>query len=160
MSDNGSVAPKERVNIVYKSATGDKKEMIELPFKLMVLGDFSFKDDSTPIEDRKPVEINKNNFNQVLESKEIGLDISVTDKLSGEKDSEIPVTLKFNSMKDFKPESIAEQVPDLKKIIELREALMAVKSPLGNIPALRKTIQNIIKDEDSKEKLLKELGLK
>ncbi len=159
MSDNRSVAPKERVNIVYKSATDDKKEMVELPFKLMVLGDFSFKDDTTPLEEKKPVDIDKNNFDQILESMDIDLDISVKDKVSEENDSEIPVNLKFKSMKDFKPESIAQQVPELKKIIEIRQALMAVKSPLGNIPALRKTIQNVIKDEDSRSKLLKELGL-
>ena len=159
MSDNRSVAPKERVNIVYKSATDDKKEMVELPFKLMVLGDFSFNNDTTPLEERKPVDIDKNNFDQVLESMDINLDFSVKDKVSGEEDAEIPVSLKFESMKDFKPERIAEQVPELKKIIEVREALMAVKSPLGNIPALRKTILNVIKDEDSRAQLLKELGL-
>ncbi|MCP3926256.1 MAG: type VI secretion system contractile sheath small subunit [Desulfobacterales bacterium] len=159
MSDNRSVAPKERVNIVYKSATDDKKEMVELPFKLMVLGDFSFKNDTTPLEEKNPVDIDKNNFDQILESMDIDLDISVKDKVSEENDSEIPVNLKFRSMKDFKPESIAQQVPELKKIIEIRQALMAVKSPLGNIPALRKTIQNVIKDDDSRSKLLKELGL-
>ncbi|MCP4158685.1 MAG: type VI secretion system contractile sheath small subunit [Deltaproteobacteria bacterium] len=159
MSDNRSVAPKERVNIVYKSATDDKKEMVELPFKLMVLGDFSFKNDTTPLEEKNPVDIDKNNFDQILESMNIDLDISVKDKVSEENDSEIPVNLKFRSMKDFKPESIAQQVPELKKIIEIRQALMAVKSPLGNIPALRKTIQNVIKDDDSRSKLLKELGL-
>lgn len=159
MSDTGSVAPKERVNILYKPATGDSKEELELPLKVMVLGDFTKKQDARVLEDRKPTNIDKSNFNEVMEGQDLHLDLSVPDRLSGKKDAEIDVSLDFKNMRDFEPESIANQVPVLKKIIELRKAVMALKGPLGNVPAIRKTIQSILDDENSRKQLMKELEM-
>lgn len=159
MSDTGSVAPKERVNILYKPATGDSKEELELPLKVMVLGDFTKKQDARVLEDRKPTNIDKSNFNEVMEGQDLHLDLSVPDRLSGKKDAEIDVSLDFKNMRDFEPESIANQVPVLKKIIELRKAVMALKGPLGNVPAIRKTIQSILEDENSRKQLMKELEM-
>jgi type VI secretion system protein ImpB len=66
MAKEGSVAPKERVNIIYRPATGDQKEEIELPLKVLVMGDFTLQKDSRSVEDRHPVNIDKDNFNDVL----------------------------------------------------------------------------------------------
>ncbi|MCG6507004.1 type VI secretion system contractile sheath small subunit, partial [Vibrio parahaemolyticus] len=60
---------------------------------------------------------------------------------------------------DFSPDSVASQVPELKKLIELREALVALKGPLGNIPAFRERLQDMLNSEESREKLLAELSL-
>ena len=54
MSREGSVAPKERVNIVYKPATGNAQEEVELPLKIMMVGDYTLRSDDTPLENRKP----------------------------------------------------------------------------------------------------------
>ncbi len=159
MRQDGSVAPKERVNIVYKSDIGSATETVEIPLKMMVLGDFTKKPDSTPVEKRKPISINKNNFSDVMAGQNLSMDIDIPDKLSGEKDKTLVMNLKFKSMNDFKPDRVAEQVPELKKIIELRTALMAVKGPLGNVPEMRKAIQNIMASDDSRKKLVKELGV-
>jgi type VI secretion system protein ImpB len=157
MAKEGSVAPKERVNIVYKPA-GNATEDVELPLKILMLGDFTGKKDDTPVEDRKAINIDKDNFNDVLAEYKVGVDISVADKLSGEAGAEMPVSLKFKSMKDFTPEGVVAQVPELQKLLELRNALNALKGPLGNIPAFRKKIQSILEDVEAREKLLAELG--
>ena len=68
------------------------------------------------------------------------------------------VKLKFETLKDMEPEAVAKQVPELKKLLELRDALTALKGPLGNVPAFRKKIQSLVTDPAAKEKLLKELG--
>lgn len=159
MAKEGTVAPKERVNIVYRPATGDAKEEVELPLKLLVVGDFTSREDDTMIEDRQAVNIDKDNFNEVMKGKNLKLDISVDDKLSGDPDSEMSVSLKFESIKDFNPEAIARNTPELNKLLELREALQALKGPMSNRPEFRKKIQEIVKDEAAKEKLLKELNL-
>ncbi len=159
MRQDGSVAPKERVNIVYKSDIGSATETVEIPLKLMVLGDFTKKPDSTPLEKRKPISINKTNFSDVMAGQNLNIDIDVSDRLSGEKEKSLTMSLKFQSMNDFKPDYIAKQVPELKKIIELRTALMAVKGPLGNVPEMRKAIQNIMASDESRKKLIKELGV-
>ena len=157
MADNGSVAPKERVNIVYKASTGDAQEQKELPLKLFVMGDFTGRADSTPLENRKPVNIDKDNFNEVLSAHKVELSATVKNALTDEKDAELPVALKFKTMRDFEPEQVAKQVPELKKLIELREALSALKGPLGNVPAFRKKIQALVDDENTRSAILNEI---
>ncbi len=157
MAKEGSVAPKERVNIVYKPA-GNATEDVELPLKILMLGDFTGKKDDTSVEDRKAINIDKDNFNDVLAEFKVGVDINVPDKLSGEAGAEMPVSLKFKSMKDFTPEGVVAQVPELQKLLDLRNALNALKGPLGNIPAFRKKIQSILEDSEARDKLLAELG--
>jgi len=159
MSNDGSVAPKERVNISYRSAIGEVQKEIELPLKLMIMGDFTMKEDSRTLEERKPVTIGQYNFSDVMEGLDLDLDLIVPDRLSGKDDEDMDIHLSFKNMRDFEPDSIVEQVPELKKIIQLRKALLALKGPLGNVPNVRKTIQKIIDDETSRNKLMAELSL-
>lgn len=158
MASDGSVAPKERINIVYRPATGGAQEEIELPLKLVVLGDFTNGQENSAIEDRKPVNINKDNFNDVMRGYNINVNFAVTDKLSGG-DAEIPVNLKLESLKDLTPDSIARQIPEINKLLELRDALMALKGPLGNVPNFRRTLEKLVADDGAREKLLSELNL-
>ena len=72
---------------------------------------------------------------------------------------ELAVKLRVNSMKDFNPASLVEQVPELKKLMELRDALVALKGPLGNAPAFRKAIEGVLADDESRGRVLGELGL-
>jgi len=158
MAKEGSVAPRERVNIVYKPATGDAQEEKELPLKLLVMGDFTGKKDDRALEDRKPINVDKDNFNDVMRSMKLTLEAQVADKLSEKEGGEIAAKLKFESLKDMEPEAVAKQVPELKKLLDLREALTALKGPLGNMPEFRKKIQSLVTDPATREKLMKELG--
>ena len=158
MAKEASVAPKERVNIVYRPATGDAREEVELPLKMLVMGDFTGRADDRTVENREPVNIDKDNFNEVLKGQNIGLTVTVPNKLSGEPDEEMNVSLRLESMKDFGPEAIAKNTPELNRLLELREALTSLKGPLSNIPEFRKKIQELVKDEAARERLLKELG--
>jgi type VI secretion system protein ImpB len=159
MAKEASVAPRERVNIVYRPATGDAQEEVELPLKVLVMGDFTGKPDDRPVEEREPINIDKDNFNEVLKAQKIQIDVSVPNRISGEPDEDMNVSLKFDSLKDFGPEAVAKNTPELNRLLELREALGSLKGPLSNIPAFRKKIQELVKDEDAREKLLKELGV-
>ena len=125
----------------------------------MVLGDFTGREDDTPLEDRKKISVNKDNFGDVMKQQKLGVDINVADRLSGEQDGEMSLSLKFESLQDFSPEELVRQVPELSKMLELREALTALKGPLGNVPAFRKLIQSALGDDEAREKLLKELGI-
>ncbi len=160
MAKEGSVAPKERVNIVYKPATGDAKEEVELPLKVLVMGDFTLAEDETPVEDRRAFNIDKDNFNDVLKSQNLSLSVNVKNTLADEPDAQMSVNLDFKNMKDFDPDAIVDKVPELKQLMELREALIALKGPLGNVPQFRKRIQELVQDEGTRERLLAELGIK
>ena len=159
MAKEGSVAPQERVNIVYKPATGGAQEEIELPLKMLMMGDYTLREDDRPLEDRDPINIDKDNFNDVLKSHDLKLNMTVANKLVDAPNEEMAVGLKIESMKDFEPESIAKQIPEAAKLLELRQALTALKGPLANKVAFRKKIEGLLKDETARKKLLDELGL-
>ncbi len=159
MAKDGSVAPRERINIKYRPATGDATEEKELPLKLLMLGDYTLRNDETPLEERAPVTVDKDNFNDVMRGMNLKLDVNVKNTLSGKDDEELAASLKFENLSDFGPESIAKQVPELQQLLGLREALVALKGPLGNMQGFRKKIQEILTDEESRNKLLKELGV-
>jgi type VI secretion system protein ImpB len=161
MAKEGSVAPKERVNIVYKPATGDAQEEVELPLKMLFMGDFTSRADPRPLEDRKPINVDKDNFSKVMAEQKLSLSFAVQDKLSEETaGSEMNVNLRFRRLSDMGPEAIANQVPELKKLLDLRAALTALKGPLGNEKAFRNKIQGILNDPGSRNKIINELGLK
>lgn len=157
MAKEGSVAPRERVNIVYKPALGDAQEEIELPLKLLVVGDYTGRPDERVLEDRKPINIDKDNFNDVMRSHELGATVQVANRLVEEEGEEMAVSLKFETLKDFSPDAIANQVPELRQLLELRQALTALKGPLGNIPHFRKRIQALVGDPEARSKLLAEV---
>lgn len=158
---DGSVAPKERINIKYVPATTGETTEVELPLNLLVVGDMKGKPDDAPIEERSMVSVNKNNFSSVMEEMKIGLNINVANKLqdNASSDDEINVKLDIKSLQDFSPDNIVKAVPELRKLLELREALTAVKGPLGNIPAFRTRIAELLEDEKSRTQLLAELNI-
>jgi len=159
MAKEGSVAPKERVNIVYRPATGDAKEEVELPLKTLIVGDFTLRDDETPVEERKTINVDKDNLDDVLKAQDIRLQTSVKNTLSDDPEAQMSLDLDFKSMKDFDPDAVIEKVPELKKLLDLREALKSLKGPLGNVPNFRKRIQELVQDEGARARLLKELGM-
>ena len=158
---DGSVAPKERVNIVYRPATGDAKSEVELPLKLLVVGDYTLRNDDTPIEEMKPVNIDKDNFNDVLKAQKLSLDLTVPNKLDDKDDPDavLAMNMSFEHINDFTPDDIVDKVPELRQMIALRDGLKALKGPLGNIPDFRKKVQELIEDEGVRARLLSELGI-
>ncbi len=159
MARQGTIAPKERVNIVYKSYTGDAEEEVELPFRFLVVGDFTGREDSTAIEQRKPVGIDKDSFDEVMSAFDVEAQVSVANKVSEKAAEELAVSVKFKQIKDFSPDSICQQVPELQALTELRDALTTLKGPLGNIPAFKKRLQATLNDPNAYSRLLEELNL-
>src|SRR5208282_4756393 len=98
----------------------------------------------------------------VMASQGLSLTLKVPNKLAekkaGEEEGRLAVELDFKSMKDFRPESVAEKVPELNQLMQLRAALQALKGPLGNLPAFRKRIESLISDVSAREKILGEFG--
>jgi len=162
MSKDGSVAPKERVNIIYKADSNGLQEEVELPLKVMVLGEFSTKKDDVRIEDKEAIDLNKSNFNSVMEKQGLSLNTFVKNKLTeikNDDDEDMNLSLDFKKIKDFEPDNLIQNVPELKKIYELRESLKSLKGPLGNIPSFRKLLEKTINDTNSREKILKEINI-
>ncbi|MBK5437132.1 type VI secretion system contractile sheath small subunit [Pseudomonas sp. TH32] len=160
MAKEGSVAPKERINITFKPAVGTAQEEVELPLKLLVLGDFTQREDLRKLEDRKPIGIDKNSLDEVLAKQALSLTLNVANRLQDAAEpDELAIQVRINAMKDFNPAHLIEQIPELKKLMELRDALVALKGPLGNTPSFRKAIEDALGDDESRTRVLAELGL-
>jgi type VI secretion system protein ImpB len=89
---------------------------------------------------------------------DLSIDFTVDNKMADD-GSVIDVALKIDQLSDFSPDSIVEQVPELKAMLQLRDALKALKGPLGNSPQMRKRIQALLSDEDGRTALRKEIGV-
>ena len=156
MSD-GSNAPKERINMSYKAKTNGAAADVELPLKLMVMSNFTSDTNNIPLEEREPVSINKVNFNKVMEQMGITTNFNVKNTISPDAD-EMSINLNIKSMTDFSPDNIVKQVPELQKLMALREALTALKGPMGNVPEFRKKLLAILSDAEKKEQLMLEIA--
>ena len=150
MAKAASKAREARVNIQISDRLRGGAEP-ELPFRLLVMGDYTLKEDKRPIEERVPLDINKSNFDSVMQSFNLSLDLAVPDRISGE--GEMPVRLSFATLKDFRPEAIARQVPQLRNLLELRDAMKALRPIMGDKTAQKKLI-SAIKDPAVRDQIL------
>lgn len=150
MAKGPSKARESRVNIAISDRLRGGAEP-ELPFRVLVMGDYTLKADKRTIESRKPIDINKSNFDAVMQSFNLSLDLSVPDRISGT--GEMPISLRFGTLKDFRPESIARQVPQMKSLLELRDAMKALRPKMGDKGA-QKELLSAIKDPKVRDQIV------
>ena len=149
--------PKARVNIKLDLHTGDARKKIELPLKLMVMGDYSNGREQRPLFERKKVAIDKNNFDSVLAEYAPEIKLAVANTLV-EDASEASVDLSFQSMKDFEPEQVARQIPQLRAMLAMRNLLRDLKSNLLDNATFRHELERILMDEALSDELRDELA--
>jgi type VI secretion system protein ImpB len=149
-----------RVQITYDVEVGDAIEMKEIPFVVGVLSDLSGKPDEPlpKVKDRKFVEIDRDNFNQVLAGMKPRLAYRVDNKLTND-DTKMAVELRFKSLDDFHPERVAEQVTPVRKLVEARKRLSDLLAKLDGNDKLDELLQNVLGNTESIEKLGKEAGV-
>jgi type VI secretion system protein ImpB len=149
---------KPRVHIKYEVETEGATIEKELPFVAGVIGDFS--GDPTQklpeLRDRKFVQIDRDNFNRIMERMAPGLNLKVENTLT-EEGGEMGVNLKFNSMEDFEPARIVEQVPALKNLMEARNKLRDLLAKADRSEDLEQMLEKILSDESALKKLADEI---
>ncbi len=152
---------KPRVHITYDVETEGAVVEKELPFVMGVMGDFS--GDPTeplkPLKDRKFIQIDRDNFNDVMARMTPGLNIRVENTLTGD-GSEMAVQLKFNSMEDFEPARVVKQVEPLRKLLETRDKLRDLLTKVDRSEDLESVLENVLENTDRLKKLSEELGVK
>ena len=140
-----------RVQITYDVEIGDAIELKELPFVLGVLGDFTGMPEEplARLKDRKFVEVNPDNFDQVLESMKPHLAFSVENKLSEDPNAgNLKVDLHFKSLDDFAPENVARQVKPLRELLELRSRMTDLRGNLQGNDKLEELLRTTVGDKD------------
>ena len=148
--------PPARVNIKQDIDKGGAQKKVELPFKMLVLGDFTGKEDGKRLVDREKININKDNFNQVMESMDLGLNFSVENKINPG-GGDLKVDLKFKNMKSFDPLEIVKQVPQLSKLLAARNLVKDLKSNLIDNTEFRRKLEGIMQDQGAMDSLVAEL---
>ena len=148
-----------RVHIKYEIETGGATVERELPFVVGVMGDFSGNPAQPlkPLKERKFIQIDKENFNDVMERIAPELNIKVDNTLAGD-DSQIPVELKFKSMDDFEPARVAEQVPALKKLLDTRNQLRDLMTKVDRSAELENILERVLQNEAELKTLSSQLG--
>lgn len=152
-----SEIPKARVNIQLSVHTGGAQKKVELPLKLMVMGDYSNGAEQRPASEREKVDVNKNNFDSVLAEFSPSVNLSVENTLAGD-GSEENVSLSFAQMKDFEPEQVARQIPQLKAMLAMRNLLRDLKANLLDNATFRKELEKILLDPTLSAELRSELS--
>jgi len=149
-----------RVHITYDVEIGDAIEMKELPFVMGVLADLSGNPDAPlpRLRDRKFVEIDRDNFHDVLKGMKPRLAFRVDNKLTDD-DTKLGVELRFQNLDDFSPERVAEQVEPLKKLMEVRQQLKGLLAKTDGNDRLAERLQEIISNTEKLQQLGHETGL-
>jgi type VI secretion system protein ImpB len=150
-----------RVHITYDVETDGAKEIKELPFVVGVMASLSGHRDEKelgPLRDRKFVEIDRDNVNQVMQDAAPTLNLSVNNTLSDD-GSKLRVGLKFNSMEDFAPAKVAEQVPALKELLDMRKRLDEVLSRISTNTQLEEVLSDVLANTEKVNALAKQLGI-
>ena len=150
--------PKARVNIKLDLHTGGAQKKVELPLKLMVLGDYSNGQEDRPLSERSKININKNNFDSVLAEFSPALKFTVENTFADD-GSDASVDLNFQKMKDFEPEQVARQIPSLRALLATRNLLRDLKSNLLDNATFRHELERIVKDETLSDELRAELAV-
>ena len=151
---------KPRVHITYDVETEGAAIVRELPFVMGVMGDFS-GDPTAPLQsmtDRKFVQIDRDNFNDVMARMNPGLKLKVDNKLS-EEGGQMAVDLKFNAIEDFEPARVAQQVPALRALMETRAKLRDLMSKVDRSEELEGLLEKVLQNENELKTLSGQLGI-
>lgn len=151
---------KPRVHITYEVETEGAEILRELPFVLGIMGDFS--GDPTqqlrPLSERKFIQVDRDNINEVMARMTPGLNLRVDNKLADD-GSQMAVSLKFDSIDDFEPARVAEQVPALKALLETRNKLRDLMSKVDRSEQLESLLEQILTNENELKSLSGQLGI-
>ncbi|MFY0666097.1 MAG: type VI secretion system contractile sheath small subunit [Natronospirillum sp.] len=138
--------PRARVNISLALETGGATKKKELPFKILVMGDFSNGQGEGGVKDRERINITSNNLEQVMENLSPKMSFSVPNRIKND-DSEIKVQLTASNFRSFHPEQVASQIPEVSELLSMRNLLKDLKSNLLDNASLRKEVERILNTE-------------
>jgi type VI secretion system protein ImpB len=149
---------KPRVHITYQVETEGAEVEKELPFIVGVLGDFSGNPTAPlkPLKDRKFIQIDRDNFNEIMARMTPGANFKVENTLKGD-GSEMAVQLKFDAIEDFEPAKIVEQVEPLKKLLATRDKLRDLLTKVDRSEDLEGLLERVLQNTDDLKKLSADL---
>ena len=150
-----------RVQITYDVETNGALQKVELPFVVGVLADLSGQPNVAlpPLKERKAVNIDRDNFNEILDKAAPRVYAQVENKLTGDADKKLGVELKFHSMEDFEPANVAKQVEPLKELLRMRHELTQLLTKMEGNEKLDQLLSEVISSSETAKSLAEKMGL-
>ncbi|MFE8598418.1 type VI secretion system contractile sheath small subunit [Archangium violaceum] len=155
--------PKSRITLVYRTKINGQQEDVKLPFRVVVLGDFSqgsSTDRQLDLEERTMRSVTGSNINELMKDMGMSISFEVDDKISADGAGKMQVELPINRMKSFHPDEIVHQVPKLKALLLLRKLLMEMQADIDNRKELRRTLYELFSNKEQLQKVLESDQLK
>ncbi|MEO6527589.1 MAG: type VI secretion system contractile sheath small subunit [Gemmatimonadaceae bacterium] len=145
-----------RINLMVEVMTDGAMRKTELPNRQMALGDYAGRTTDTPIAEREPININKDNFDGVMRNLDVSTELLVRDRNAGG-DNETKVKLKFERLQDFHPEQVAKQVPQIVRLVATRKLLADLRNRVISTAEFRKRLEQVVRDPEALKQLASEL---
>jgi type VI secretion system protein ImpB len=155
--------PKSRITLTYRTNINGQSAEVKLPFRVVVMGDFSLgssKDRQQDLEERQLRSVNDTNINELMKDMDMSVSFEVDDKISTDEGAKMSVTLPVTGMKSFNPDEIVHHVPKLKALMLMRKLLLEMQSDIDNRKDLRRTLYELFSDKEQLNKLLQSDQLK
>ena len=152
--------PKSRLTLTYRTEINGQPETVNLPLRLLVMGDFSLgtsKDRKIDFEERKLRPIDGGNLSSIMKDMKMSLKMNVENKIDPDKASEIEMELPIDSLKSFSPDEIVKHVAKLKALTLLKKLLLEAESNISNKKAFQKLLSDLYSNEEAFKKVLEEL---
>jgi len=153
---DSSIAPKERINIIYKSIHENLNVEKELPLKILVIGEIGDFLKGLSLQDRDVININKANFNEILKSMNVKIEVDIF--INNQKCRQV---VEIDHIDDFSPDRLVKKTSHVENLLKVRNALLMLKGPIGNNPEFRKKLECILLNSEKRKSLctlLMELG--
>lgn len=152
--------PKSRITLTYRTAVNGEKKDVQLPLRLLMMGDFSngtSKDREFDLDQRELRNLDGTNLREVMEDMDMSVQLRVPNRINGEVQEEFDVELPVTSMDSFSPAAIAEGIPKVKALLLVRKLLLEVQGNLDNRKEFRKLLRALASDSEAVAKLMSEL---
>ena len=155
--------PKSRITLVYRTKINGQQEDVKLPFRVVVLGDFSLgssTDRQAELDERKLRSVTGSNISELMKDMGMSVSFDVDDRISADGEGKMQVELPINRMKSFHPDEIVHHVPKLKALMLMRKLLLEMQSDIDNRKELRRKLYELFSDKEQLQKLLESDQLK
>jgi type VI secretion system protein ImpB len=152
--------PRSRITLTYRTTINGEQETVNLPLRLLMLGDFSLGssvDRKADLEARKPRSVSGSNLDELMKDMKMSLSFQVPNRINPDVEADLDVTLPVVKMKSFHPDEIVHHVPKLKALRLLKKLLLEMQSSIDNQKALRNLVYQLFSDKEALKQVLAEL---
>ncbi len=152
--------PKSRLTLTYKTEVDGEPEAVNLPLRLLVMGDFSLgtsKDRKVDLDERRLRSLDGRNTDGVMKDMDMKVKLTVPNRIDPQKDEDMEVEIPINKMRSFSPDELANNIPKVRSLLLLKKLLLEVQSNLSNKKEFRRLLAELYQNPDSYKKVLEEL---